>query len=79
MEGGSERKEEEETISVSLPVCLQISISCAYWLVNRTGLPLVFRQEGVREEAAGQWEENEKASTSSPLLYAYQEGDTVEK
>ena len=58
---------------------LQVGISCPYWLVNRTGLPLVFRQEGVREEAAGQWAEHESASSTSPLLYSYQEGDTVEK
>ena len=58
---------------------LQVSISCPYWLVNRTGLPLVFRQEGVREEAAGQSEEHEKASTSSPLLYSYQDGDTLDQ
>ena len=47
--------------------------------MNRTGLPLVFRQYGVGNEGAGQWEEHERASTSSPLLFAYQEGEPVEK
>ena len=47
--------------------------------MNRTGLPLVFRQEGVSHEAAGQLEEHEKASTTTPLLFAYSEGEFVEK
>ena len=58
---------------------MQISISCAYWLINRTGLPLVFKQEGASHEAAGQLEEHEKASTTTPLLFSYSEGDLVEK
>ena len=57
----------------------QITISCAYWLINRTGLPLVFKQEGASHEAAGQLEEHEKASTTTPLLFSYSEGDLVEK
>ncbi len=56
----------------------QVSITCAYWLINRTGLPLVFRQEGVGGVAAGQAEENEKASTTTPLLFSYTEGDYIE-
>jgi len=57
----------------------QISISCAYWLINRTGLPLLFKQEGASYEAAGQLEEHEKASTTTPLLFSYSEGELVEK
>lgn len=56
-----------------------MSISCSYWLINRTGLPLLFKQEGMSTEAAGQMEEHEKASTNSPLLFSYSEGEFVEK
>ncbi len=55
-----------------------MSITCAYWLINRTGLPLVFRQDGVGGVAAGQAEENEKASTTTPLLFSYTQGDFID-
>ena len=58
---------------------LQVYISCAYWLLNRTGIPLVFKQEGANVEAAGQSEEHERACSSTPLLFAYQEGEYIEK
>lgn len=49
---------------------MQISVSAPYWLVNRTGLPLVFRQEGVSHESAGQFQENEQGRLVSPLMYS---------
>ena len=65
-------------LGVKFPL-LQVSISCAFWLINRTGLPLVFKQEGVNTESAGQSEEHERASTTTPLLFSYSEGEFVEK
>lgn len=35
---------------------LRISINAPYWIVNKTGLPLVFKQEGTELEASGQFE-----------------------
>jgi vacuolar protein sorting-associated protein 13D len=32
---------------------IKLSISAQYWLVNKAGIPLIFRQEGVQQEAAG--------------------------
>ncbi len=59
---------------------LQVSLSCAYWLINRTGLPLIFKQEGTTSDAAaGQLEEHERASSTAPLLFSYSEGEFVEK
>lgn len=52
-----------------------MSISAAYWLVNRTGLPLVFRAEGGAGEAAGQFDEHEVARMVAPLLFAFAEAD----
>jgi len=40
-------------------------------MVNKTGLPLVFRQGGVHEETAGQFEEHEMARMVAPLLFSY--------
>lgn len=46
-----------------------------YWIVNKTGLPLVFRQEGVPEETAGQFAEHEVARMVAPLLFSYSDHD----
>lgn len=48
-----------------------INITAPYWIVNKTGLPLVFRQEGVGTEASGQFEEHEKARMVAPLLFSF--------
>ncbi len=50
---------------------LQILISAPYWLINKSGLPLVFRQEGADYEAAGQFEEHERARSVAPLMFSY--------
>ena len=52
-----------------------INIYSPYWFVNRTGLPIVVRQEGA-EEAAGQLAEHEIARSIAPLLFSFSEPDT---
>lgn len=52
-----------------------MSISAPYWLVNRTGLPLVFRAEGGSGEAAGQFAEHEVARMVAPLLFSFAEAE----
>lgn len=54
---------------------LQITISAPYWLINRTGLPLIFRQEGVSQESSGQFNENEQARLVSPLMFSFTDPD----
>ncbi len=54
-----------------LSCCSQLSVSAAYWLVNKSGLPLVFKQEGAKAEASGQFEEHELARAVTPLLFSY--------
>ncbi|GAB0099028.1 Vacuolar protein sorting-associated protein 13D [Sergentomyia squamirostris] len=54
---------------------VQISISAPFWLVNRTGLPLVFRQEGVNHESSGQFSEHEQARLVSPLMFSFSDFD----
>lgn len=58
---------------------LQVFISCQYWLINNTGLPLIFKQDGATQEAAGQFEENELARNLQPLLFSYTEPELPEK
>ncbi|KAG2458956.1 VP13D protein, partial [Polypterus senegalus] len=50
---------------------LKILISAPYWLINKTGLPLIFRQDNGKMDAAGQFEEHEMARSLSPLLFCY--------
>jgi len=51
---------------------VQIIISAPYWIINKTNLPLVFKQEGAALEAAGQYREHEDRSVST-LLFSFYE------
>ena len=55
---------------------LVISVFAPYWIVNKTGLPMLFKQEGEKTEAAGQFEEHELARMMSPLLFSFVERDS---
>ncbi|GLH07616.1 Vacuolar protein sorting-associated protein 13D [Gryllus bimaculatus] len=50
---------------------LSICISAPFWIINKTSLPLVFRQEGVPNDTAGQGEEHEVARMVAPLLFSF--------
>lgn len=50
---------------------VRISIFARHWLVNKTGLPLVFRQEGASVDVAGQEEANENARMAAPLMFSF--------
>lgn len=54
---------------------LKITISAPYWILNRTGMPLIFRQEGVAVDAPGQFQENELARMVAPLLFSWTDTD----
>lgn len=58
-------------VNIEKGSAIHINITAPYWIINKTGLPLVFRQEGVGIEAAGQFEENEKARMVAPLLFSF--------
>lgn len=63
------------SVQISKGKGLQITISAPYWLINRTGLPLIFRQEGVPHESSGQFNENEQARLVSPLMFSFTDPD----
>ena len=46
-------------------------VSAPYWLINKSGLPLVFKQDGSKAIAAGQTEEHEVARSVAPLLFSF--------
>ncbi|XP_076064677.1 vacuolar protein sorting 13D isoform X4 [Oratosquilla oratoria] len=56
---------------------LKILVFAHYWLINKTGLPLIFKQEGVNNEAAGQDEEHEMARCAAPLLFSFTDRDAT--
>ena len=38
---------------------ISVYLSCPYWIVNKTGIPILCKQEGTSDEAAGQFQEHE--------------------
>ncbi|KAL0274818.1 UNVERIFIED_CONTAM: hypothetical protein PYX00_002852 [Menopon gallinae] len=56
-------------------VALVVSVSAPYWIINKTSLPLVFKQEGTSVETAGQFKENEVARVVTPLLFSLSDPD----
>lgn len=54
---------------------IEIFISAPFWLVNKAGLPLLFRQEGCSKDASGQFDEHEKARVVTPLMFSFSDPD----
>lgn len=50
---------------------IKVSVYAPIWIVNKTGLPLVFREEGSQTEAAGQDVEHEIARMAAPLMFSF--------
>lgn len=59
------------TVIVEKGSAVRINITAPYWIINKTGLPLVFKQEGASSEFAGQFEENENGRMLTPLLFSF--------
>ncbi|KAK3098591.1 hypothetical protein FSP39_021054 [Pinctada imbricata] len=57
---------------------VNLYILAPYWLVNKSGLPLVFSQDSATQEMAGQFEEHELARSVTPLLFSYAERELPE-
>ncbi|XP_047110726.1 vacuolar protein sorting-associated protein 13D [Schistocerca piceifrons] len=55
----------------------KVSVSVPFWIYNRTGLPLVFRQEGVATDTAGQFDEHEMARMVAPLMFSFADHETT--
>ena len=59
------------TIVCSIRHRVKISVSVPYVLLNKSGIPLIFKQEGALDEAAGQTHEHELARNREPLLFSF--------
>ncbi|KAK3583966.1 hypothetical protein CHS0354_033760 [Potamilus streckersoni] len=58
---------------------VRLMISAPYWLINKSGLPLIFKQDFLNEESAGQFDEHELARSVTPLLFSFSSKDSVYK
>ncbi|KAK0393450.1 hypothetical protein QR680_000217 [Steinernema hermaphroditum] len=50
--------------------CLELSLWVPYWVVNKSGIPLIIKQESASTDAAGQFEEHERAKDRHPLMFS---------
>ncbi|KAL3882451.1 hypothetical protein ACJMK2_028789, partial [Sinanodonta woodiana] len=58
---------------------VRLMISAPYWLINKSGLPLIFRQDFSNDESAGQFDEHELARSVTPLLFSFSSKDSTYK
>lgn len=61
------------SVSVIRGGALSISIWVPFWIVNRSGIPLIIKQDSAHKEAAGQVADHEKAKDRNPLMFAFTE------
>ncbi|MFH4978277.1 hypothetical protein AB6A40_004986 [Gnathostoma spinigerum] len=50
---------------------ISLSFWVPYWIVNKSGIPLIIKQEASSGVAAGQFEEHERAKDRHPLMFSF--------
>lgn len=58
-------------VKLGVAQAISLSLWVPYWIVNKSGLPLIIQQDAVRTEAAGQMDEHEKAKDRHPLMFSF--------
>ncbi|CAB3411170.1 unnamed protein product [Caenorhabditis bovis] len=58
-------------VRLGLAQSILVAFWVPYWIVNKSGLPLIIQQDAVKEQAAGQMEEHEKAKDRHPLMFSF--------
>ena len=64
------------TVRTCIGGSLKLTVLAQYWLVNKSGVPLVFKQNNSAQLGAGQFEEHELARSVTPLLFSYVDIDS---
>ncbi|KAI6238683.1 Ricin B-type lectin domain-containing protein [Aphelenchoides fujianensis] len=59
------------SVSVRRAGALQVAVWVPFWVVNRSGIPLVLRQAAADHDAAGQLEDHERAKDRNPLMFSF--------
>ncbi|PIO67628.1 hypothetical protein TELCIR_10613 [Teladorsagia circumcincta] len=50
---------------------ISFSLWVPYWIVNKSGVPLILKQEAASSDAAGQMSEHERAKDRNPLMFSF--------
>ncbi|KAI6230473.1 Ricin B-type lectin domain-containing protein [Aphelenchoides fujianensis] len=59
------------SVSVRRAGALQVAVWVPFWVVNRSGIPLVLRQAAADHDAAGQLDDHERAKDRNPLMFSF--------
>lgn len=67
-------KAEVVMVSMGEELAVQIVVYAPFWFINKTRLPLIFKQEGAALEAAGQYREHED-NPDKTLIFSFYEAE----
>ncbi|CAG9534944.1 unnamed protein product [Cercopithifilaria johnstoni] len=56
------------SLSIGSTGAVLLALWVPYWIVNKSGIPLIIKQEATNDIAAGQMEEHESAKDRNPLI-----------
>uniref|UniRef100_A0A1I7VNQ7 Ricin B-type lectin domain-containing protein n=1 Tax=Loa loa TaxID=7209 RepID=A0A1I7VNQ7_LOALO len=59
------------SLSISNSGTVLLALWVPYWIVNKSGIPLIVKQEATNGIAAGQMEEHESAKDRNPLMFSF--------
>uniref|UniRef100_A0A1I7RJH2 Ricin B-type lectin domain-containing protein n=1 Tax=Bursaphelenchus xylophilus TaxID=6326 RepID=A0A1I7RJH2_BURXY len=63
------------SVSIIRGGAIHISLWVPFWIVNRSGIPLVIKQEAADQEAAGQMSDHESAKDRNPMMFSFSDPD----
>ncbi|KRY67162.1 Vacuolar protein sorting-associated protein 13D [Trichinella pseudospiralis] len=66
-------------ISSTTPETFVIELKSDFVVVNKSGLPLILKQFGTRDDAAGQLPKMEKVPSTSPLLFSLSDSESPQR
>uniref|UniRef100_A0AAF5PWJ8 Ricin B-type lectin domain-containing protein n=2 Tax=Wuchereria bancrofti TaxID=6293 RepID=A0AAF5PWJ8_WUCBA len=59
------------SLSIGSSGSVLLALWVPYWIVNKSGIPLIIKQEATNGIAAGQMEEHESAKDRNPLMFSF--------
>uniref|UniRef100_A0A915Q7J7 Vacuolar protein sorting-associated protein 13 VPS13 adaptor binding domain-containing protein n=1 Tax=Setaria digitata TaxID=48799 RepID=A0A915Q7J7_9BILA len=59
------------SLSIGSSGAVFLTLWVPYWIVNKSGIPLIIKQEATVGVAAGQMEEHESAKDRNPLMFSF--------
>ncbi|VDK72688.1 unnamed protein product [Litomosoides sigmodontis] len=59
------------SLSIGSSGAVLLALWVPYWIVNKSAIPLIIKQEATNDIAAGQMEEHESAKDRNPLMFSF--------